>query len=462
MKFSTLFIFFDEIKKKAINNFIIDSMLNGIADRRGGRVVKSAATAFLGKCIAVLVSAVTIPISLKYLGVESYGIWVTISSTVAMLAILDVGISSALVNLISQAYAKKDNRLAAEYFSTAFWVLLVLVLIMGIAGNIFWDRIPWAELFNLENSKIQAEISLSLKIAFLIFLISLPFSLIVKVLAGYQQLHVANLFAAGGSLLSLAALFFAIMLKGHLPLLVGTYAGSFLLANIILMFWVIFFRKPWLRPDFNKIKFIHLKSVFSSSFYFFVIQISGLIVFSSDNVVIAHFLSPADVTPYSVTWRLVSYIVIIQNFIFPALWPAYSEAFASDNLEWVISTYKRVNKITTLVLILGCSLIALYGRLIIKIWAGDAAVPSQSLIFMMCIWIIIYAYTTNQSCLMGAANKIRAQGVFSLFGAIANLFISIYLVGIFGVEGVLMGTILSYLIFIVIPAWLVVRKILKR
>ena len=53
-----------------------------------------------------------------------------------------------------------------------------------------------------------------------------------------------------------------------------------------------------------------------------------MVVFSSDNLVVSHYLGAAEVTPYSVTWRLVGLAALLQSLIFPALWPAYAEAYA--------------------------------------------------------------------------------------------------------------------------------------
>jgi hypothetical protein len=78
----------------------------------------------------------------------------------------------------------------------------------------------------------------------------------------------------------------------------------------------------------------------------------------------------------------------------------------------------------------------------------------------MCVWIVIYAVTTNQSCLMGATAHINKQAVYSLLAAAANLTLSILWVRTLGTTGVLLGTIVSYLVFIVAPVTLVVRGIL--
>jgi len=132
-------------------------------------------------------------------------------------------------------------------------------------------------------------------------------------------------------------------------------------------------------------------------------------VFNSDNIVISHYLSPAQVTPYNVTWRLVSYITAVPILILPSLWPAYSEAHAKGDLAWIRSAYARTRWVTLAVLTAGCIMLVVEGQNIVRLWAGASAVPSTMLLRLMCVWMFIFAITLNQSCLMGATARVKRQ-----------------------------------------------------
>src|SRR5580704_12812033 len=80
--------------------------------------------------------------------------------------------------------------------------------------------------------------------------------------------------------------------------------------------------KPWLRPRLALLDWTSARELLASSSGFFLIQIAGVVVFSSDNLVVSHYLGAAQVTPYNVTWRLVMLTAVLQALVFPALWPA--------------------------------------------------------------------------------------------------------------------------------------------
>jgi O-antigen/teichoic acid export membrane protein len=427
-------------------------------DKRYRRIWSAAVSALLGKGTMVLVSVITVPLTVRYLGAESYGLWITISSTVTMFFVFDIGIANTLTNLISEAYASNDRERAAASFATAFWMILGIAACLGILGWLVWPQFHWASIFHVRTEVLGRETSHAVAAAFIVFLIALPTGLAAKVLGGYQELHAANLFATGGSVLSLLVVLAVVYVHGSLTMLVAGFAGSSVAASAASLLWICLYHKPWMMPLPRWVKPELIGRIFQSGTQFFAIQLAGLVVFSSDNLIIAHYLSPADVTPYAVTWRLVSYITAVQAIILPALWPAYSEAFAKRHLAWIRCTYSRVRRLTIAILTVGGAVMLVAGRDIIRLWAGPAAVPSSLLLWLMVGWIVILAFTMNQSVLMGATYRVGSQALFSSLMAVANLVLSILWVKTAGVVGVLLATIVSYLIFIVpMAAWEVSR-----
>jgi O-antigen/teichoic acid export membrane protein len=442
----------------------IAASLIGVSEeskRRSRGIASAALTALFGKGTSLLVSIATVPLTVRYFGAEGYGLWITISSAATMFFVLDIGIASTLTNLISEAYAADDKERAAIYFATAFWLAIGISTLLGLAGWILWPFIHWVSIFHVQNPALVHDTSRSMAAAFIVFLLALPAGLAAKVLGGYQELYASNLFAAAGSVLSLLAVVAVVYFHGSLSLLIAGFAGSSVAANAACLFWICIFHKPWMMPWPRRIDLGCIGRIFRSGTQFFAIQMAALVIFSSDNLVISHYLSPAYVTPYAITWRLVGYATAVQALIFPALWPAYSEAYARGDLRWIRLTYNRVRWISVAVLVAVCTTMLLAGRDIIRIWAGPAAVPSVLLVRLMCVWIIICVFTTNQSCLMGATFRVSKQAIASLLSAVANLALSIFWVKTMGTTGVILATIVTYLVFIVSVAFWEVKRILR-
>jgi len=219
--------------------------------------------------------------------------------------------------------------------------------------------------------------------------------------------------------------------------------------------------KPWLRPKVALLDLPLARELLASGSSFFLIQIAGAVVFSSDNVVVSHYLGAAQVTHYNVTWRLVALTAVLQSLIFPALWPAYAEAHARHDYAWMRQAF-RITLGGTLALNVTCGVIFLAaGKTLIRWWAGAAAVPSSALLAAMALWAVISGFMTVESCLLAAVNRTREQGVLSIVAAAVNLALSVVLVQRIGSVGVIAGTILSYLLVLVVPQSLIVRSVLR-
>ena len=107
-------------------------------------------------------------------------------------------------------------------------------------------------------------------------------------------------------------------------------------------------------------------------------------------------------------------------------------------------------------------MLVVFGRALIRVWAGPAAVPTFSLLLAMGVWALISGFMSVESCLLAALNRTREQAFLSIVAAVVNIALSIVLVRHIGSLGVIGGTILSYLFVLVIPQSMIVRRIFRE
>ena len=436
-------------------------MFAGWHQSRGGRIATAVSSGAAARVLSSLFTLVSLPLAVRYLGAERFGVWATIASTVVFLNLLDLGIASSLTNYIAHSYAVGDRQNAARYTANALVLTAVVACVAGVLLAIAWPTIDWAKLLNVSSAVSRAEVSSTVAAAVILVLLGLPASLTGRILSGYQEVHCSNAIIAIGTLANLAGLLVGLALQVSMPLLFVLTTGWITLANLTVLFAMLLWWKPWLRPRLSLLGWGATRELLTTGSGFFLIQIAGAVVFSSDNVVLSHFLGPAQVTPYSVTWRVVGMTAVMQGLFFPALWPAYAEAYARGDHTWVRRAFRITFRGTMALNLVFAALLLALGRTVIRWWAGPFAVPSLSLLGAMALWAIISGAMTVESCLLAAVNRTREQGVLSVVAAGLNLGLSIVLVQRVGPLGVIVGTILSYLIVLVVPQSLMVRSVLK-
>ncbi|RRA47455.1 lipopolysaccharide biosynthesis protein [Acidipila sp. EB88] len=430
-------------------------------DPRLASILHGSFSGLVGRGAGLLISAVTLPLTLRYLGQLEYGVWVTISTSVVMLSVLDLGIANTLTNLVSKAYADRDDEQAQRYIATAFWLTMLVAGCIGLIAYFFWRVADWGAIFHLADAQLVARAKACVGISICFFLVGLPLSLANRVLSSYQQNHLANYFAMINNFLGLVAILVVVATKGSIVTLMAAFCVALLTGTTLLNVWLFVWHKPALKPLPQFAQLTLARSFVGDGLLFFILQLCNIVVFQSDNLVITHYLGPSEVTPYSVAWRLISYASLMQGLLTPSLWPAFSEAYHRRDLDWMRRIYRKANRGSLLLVGAIALAMALGGRTIIRIWAGPAAVPGALLLWCMALWAVLVSATTNQSIVLTATGRLRLEASVAVAAAAANLFLSIHLVKVLGPVGVILSTILSFLILMLGPQEFEVRRVLS-
>ena len=410
----------------------------------------------------ILVSVVSVPLTVGYLGGERYGAWVTIASVLTFLSITDLGLAASLTNALGKAQAEDAHNRGQRYVSSAFLMLSLIAFVILILASTLAPRIAAFLFPNLQSSVTQAEIIPAVMIALSIFALNLPFLVNTRVLAAYQESAVANLWNIAGSLGNLAALLAVIWFRGGLPWLVFGCFGLGLAANITCAIWLFGFHKPWLRPKLATLDPALVQNLFSDGWKFFVIGIGWMVNWQTDNMVISHFLGAAQVTPYAVTFSLFAMATGLQTLAYPSLWPAYTEAFAQGDYAWIRQTLRSNFKFSFFSSIAIVGVLTIFGSAIIRLWAGAAAVPPFSVIIWMALWRLMLSTLLVGSCLLNATGHLKGMTIYGTITAGLNLTLSILLAKTYGITGVIAATVIAFAVANYIPTFLEVRSVLRK
>ena len=420
-------------------------------DRRSRSVVHGTATGLVARGLGLFVAVVSVPLTVRYLGPERYGAWITISTFLAFLSFTDFGLANSLTNALGKAYGEDQRAIARSYVSSAFCTLGLIALILLAAGTVLIPRLP-SLLFPHANPELaRNEIGPALMIAFVIFALNFPLLVTNRVLAAYQKSALANLWAMAGNLGNLTAVLLTIWFRGGLPWLVLGCSGAGLITNVACAFWLFGFRKPWLRPHLAALDLAVIKDLFSTSWKFLIIGAGWMINSQTDNLIIAHYLGASQVTPYSVAFQLFASATILQLLIMPSLWPAYTEAYARKDFVWIRQSFQLnflLSFISTAVIVV---LLIVFGLPIIRLWAGATAVPPFALLIWMGLWNLMLANLYSFGCLLNALGRLRTMMVSSTATAILNVFLSILLARRFGISGVTAATVIAFLVAAYLP-----------
>ncbi len=434
----------------------------GRGQKRERRALHSGLVGLLSKLFSIAASLITIPLTLQYLGDERFGLWMAISSAIAMLAFADLGVGNGLVNAISNASGRDNHQEIKKYISSATIVLCFIGLTILLIFYGLYSHIEWASLLHLTSPESIDEAGPAALIFVIVFALNLPIGMVQRVQMGLQMGFLSNFWQILSSLLTLGAVLLVVHLKLGLPLLVLAQAG--MPVAIGLMNGIVFFggRFRSLAPNISNVHIGSSLSILKLGLLFFVLQIVGAMMYSSDSIIIARILGAQQVPIFTLTDKIFSFVSLIVATALMPLWPAYSEALSRGDIEWSFNIFKKSFIYSVAIsFVLSISLI-FFGESIIKLWIGRSVEIPISLFIGMGIWKVVESAGNSFAMFLNGANIVGMQVKIGLGVAIVAIFLKFQLVEKFGISGPVYGTLIAYTLFSIIPYLMFRKKILHK
>ena len=403
------------------------------------------------KGISIFLNFLVVPILILFLGKIEYGVWITIFSIVNWIFTFDLGIGQGLRNKLTEALSGNDYLKASQIISTSYIFISIFSLVILLIGIGFIYFVNFQDLLNYKGKS-------NLYLENFVFL-SLFFTIVNFTLSLYKNLYLA---VHKSFMVELVNVFFQTFYL--IVILIWLYFNlEKSLINLILIFGVInfivsviatfVFFKIQEKVSFSFINF-NLKEgrlLFKLGGKFFIINISLLVILSTDNIIISNLLGPSFVTDYFTIQKVFQVLIVVFTVVLSSSWGLYSEALTNKDFNWIKGNLKKMNIYFLGILIFGV-FIFYFIEDILNIWIGeDLVIIPKGLAFCNLLYTFIFCFTNIYMFFINASNKINLQMYLYIFGALINIPLSIFLVRLLGSStGVIMSTLLCFLPLLII------------
>jgi O-antigen/teichoic acid export membrane protein len=432
--------------------------LEGRSAERYRRIAWSTVLAAVARLVGIATSFISVPLVIGYLGSERYGMWITMTSLVAALGPLDLGIGLGLLTVISDAHGRDDRATARRAIATAALMLTLIGVVAAVVFALAYPAIPWARIFNVVSPTAVAEAGPASAVLFAAFALGLPLGMIGQIQLAYQSGYISSAWAIAGNVGSLIALIAVISLRGSLPFLVVALTGVGLVAAALNGWFLLRRQRPWLMPRRHDVDLSTVRPLLKTGTLFVVLQLAGLAGYQLDNLVIAQILGASKVQEYAVPAKLFILAPTLLSFALTPLWPAYRESLARGDAAWVRRTLRRSIILAAAINIPSTLALVILGPWLLQVWVGAAVHPTLLLLVGLGAWTILNTLNGPFAMLLNGANVIAFQAVCAVTMAFANVTISILLVQRIGVSGAVYGSVIAQVLFVLLPqVWYVWR-----
>ena len=414
----------------------------GRSQERYRRAALTTLASVMARAVTVFTSLLTVRLTIRYLGTERYGLWMSVTSVVAFLTFADLGIGNGLLNAISEARGRDDVDAVHRYVSSAFFVLLgIATLFLGGFACVY-PFIPWPRVFNVSSPMAVHEAGPAVIVFLVCFLANIPLDVVQRVQTGHQEGYTTNFWMIVGNLTGLGCLLLVMHRNGGLPWLILAILGGQILG--VLGNWVqeFGFSRPELLPKWALWDTGAARKILNTGIMFFLLQICGAFTLPLDLIIITQVLGPDAVTQYAVPVRLFLLVATVANMFVLPLWPAYGEAFSRGDVKWVKTTLYHSLGYSVLVfgpVIFG---LAVFGKLIVRIWVGSQVHPSWMLLSGMAVYAVSLIFYNPISTFLSGINKMKFQVVVGLVQALTAAALKVIMAKAFGLPGVIWASVI--------------------
>jgi O-antigen/teichoic acid export membrane protein len=391
------------------------------------------------------IGLILIPLTINYVDVENYGIWLTISSIVGWVSFFDIGLSNGLRNKFGEAVAVGDYDRAQQYVSTTYAILMMifipLFLIFSIA-NIFID---WPAVLNVSVLKAD-ELRLVTYIVFAYFCLRIILNSINIILIADQRPANASFRKLLEQVISLLIIYILTLTTNGslLNLTIGLCVAPLL---TLLLFNITLFsgRYKNVSPKIKQVDFKLKNELLGLGFKFFIIQIAVLVQFQTANFIIIRYFGADEVTNYNIARKYFITLTMVFSILISPMWSAVTNAIAQDDKKWIKNMVKKYQKFVWL--FLGVGLIMLIASsYVYDLWLGKGKVNiSFSLSAVMFLFVFSSIAGRVQGTVLNGIGALNLQFYVSIFSPILFLllcYIMIIHLG-WGVESVIAASIIA-------------------
>jgi len=403
----------------------------------------------IGLALPLLVGVVTIPLVVRGLGTERYGLLSLAWVVLGYFTIFDLGLGRATTKFVSEALSKGE----ADQVPQIVWTAATFQAILGLLGGLVLFGITDVLIEDILN--IPPELMGEAKDTLYLLALSVPLVLLSisfgGVLEAAQRFDLINLVRMPSSILTfilpLVGLYMGLGLPGIVALI--------LLARLGTLTVFIFFDLR-IVPEIKKysISFARFYHLFSYGGWVMITSIVGPILVYLDRFLIGSLITIAAVTYYTAPYEAVTRISIISSSLSATLFPAFSAMEGVRDRQKLGLFFARSIKYVFLICGTIVALVIVYAKEILQIWLGtDFVIESTLSMQVLALGVLINSLAYAPFSLLQGVGRPDLPAKFHLielpiYFGIAWVLVSEY--GILGAAGaytirVMLETVLLFM-----------------
>jgi len=423
---------------------------------RTDRVVRGVIASYAATALTAVAGFVLVPIVLRFVTREEYGLWAAIGQAIGYLALLDLGVGSAVIRRAAQLGAREDgHRQASRTLSTAVAVYCGLSVVFLVVGALVTPLVPRV----LAVPAGYRQLAVMLFAAMVVYgAASLPLRVSLKALFGFQHIARANLITLVENVASPTATVILLTAGvGLMALPLGAILAGLLAASTA--FLMLRRLAPAIRIRWQDVSRDEARELFTWSWLLGLNSLAVVVIYQTDNLVVAWGSGLEAAAAYSLTSRLPLYAMPLIFALTDACLPGAIELCEQQKLDRVRDVHLRVLRVSIGAAAAAAIVAIFFNEPFMRLWVGDQNFGGMLLTVAFALILVYRVMMQSASMVVIGTGRVRGVVAMSAVEAALNLALSLWWVRRYGMTGVALATVVAGLST---SSWFVTRVVTQE
>lgn len=401
-------------------------------------------SSWLATLATVIYSLLSVPIALKYLSVDEFGLFVLLLQVAGYFMLIEIGMSAATARILIDY---KDNRNDGSYGSvilTGFYVFAtqaLVVLAIGIVAAPFIVTVigvpaAFTEIATFLLRCLAATSALNL-----------AFRIYGSILYANKRLDLIHAFMGGNILFGLVLLAAILATGGGLSGLVWLFLAQ-AAVNIILpavaccRLGLLPRKGHWGRPSMER-----FRELFGFGKDIFLVNVGNQVLEASQLIIVTRTMGLTAAAIWSVSTKLFALVYQLVTKIEGTAIVFFSEMMVRGETDKLAARFRQIYQMTAAIGIVTLTIMVAINRPFVSVWADSSLAWPLSLSSFMAVFVFLNALTRCSGDLIIHTKNIAGFRYIYFAEAVAFVTLAIWLSTMFGYYGVLGASIVCLILF---------------
>lgn len=397
-------------------------------------IVLSYALIFVNTIYGLIVT----PYILKYVGESAYGVYKSVASISASLAVMDLGLGTTMTRYMARYHAASEKDSAEKFVGMIFMQFLVLVFAIfgvGVGVLVFLPSL-YEDTFSTTEMSLAREL---LCILVLNMVLRLLENLLFGILSGYERFRFSNSFKLINVLLKFGLIIIVLPFIKDIKMVV--LSETLIVTITIILFSIYIISALHIIPRFKKWDKTLFRESFGYTALMFIQSITVQFNGNVDNVLIGAEQGAIFVTVYSMALTIFSMYENLSGSVANIMLPKVTKQVVYGNSnEELQRTVEKAGRYQFLVLAAALGGFLTLGKDFYKLWLGNSFSDCYYLVLILIIPVTFPMIQNVALSILRAENKMVYRTITLAISCVCNILISFVGIKIWGYWGAAWGT----------------------